>query len=869
LPWLAWTLTTVFALLLLSQPISTQAQLAMSCSAMAAMTAIWLFWRGPRAQFVFLALGSLVVLRYIYWRISSTLPPVHDTLGFTFGFLLLLAELYCVFILFVSLIINADPLQRPALKAEDADLPTVDVFVPTYNEDEVILATTLAAARLMDYPADRLTIWLLDDGGTDQKRNDPNPAKAAEAEARFVSLQALCARMGAKYLTRARNLHAKAGNMNNALPHAKGEIVLVLDADHVPFRSLLRDTVGHFAADPRLFLVQTPHAFLNPDPIERNLRTFAKMPSENEMFYSITQRGLDKWNSSFFCGSAALLRREALDEAGGFSGITITEDCETAFELHKRGWTSVYVDKPLIAGLQPNTLSSFIGQRSRWCQGMIQIMLLKNPLFQKGLHPIQKLAYLSSMTFWFFPIPRLMFMFAPLLYVFFDMKIFVANVQESIAYTATYIVINLMIQNYLYGRVRWPFVSELYEYVQGIFLLRAIVSVIWSPRRPTFNVTSKSDMASENHLSELSFPFFAVFGILLVGEGVALYRYMFEPGITTLMLVVGLWNLFSIITAGAALGVVAERKQTELNPSLPIARNGGLTLNRVAIDVTIERVSQDGCTVRIGEGTTLGPLGPDNPGWLTVEPIEGAKPTGPLPVSLASRHEVKGETICELRFGAFRPADYFAFAGLMYGDSDAMTRFQRRRRKHKGLLPGIAQYIWWGLSEPVRAFRYLGIALIRRRNRPAAIKPVPAQAIAAMPPEPAMAVPFPEAGPLAPAAPLPQAALVPQPALVPQAAPAALQPHAASLQVPIPAWIPNQQPDTRQPSLQPAARAPVQATEPVAPEPLTAAALDALEEVQNANLEASEWLRVILDAENERLVASSLEMRALRPVEAA
>ena len=82
------------------------------------------------------------------------------------------------------------------------------------------------------------------------------------------------------------------------------------------------------------------------------------MPSENEMFYAITQRGLDKWNGSFFCGSAALLRRAALAESGGFSGITITEDCETAFELHARGWTSLYVDKPLIAGLQPETFAS-------------------------------------------------------------------------------------------------------------------------------------------------------------------------------------------------------------------------------------------------------------------------------------------------------------------------------------------------------------------------------------------------------------------------------------------------------------------------------------------------------------------------------
>ena len=133
--------------------------------------------------------------------------------------------------------------------------------------------------------------------------------------------------------------------------------------------------------------MQTPHFFVNPDPIEKNLGTFAQMPSENEMFYGTIQQGLDKWNASFFCGSAAVLRREALEQAGGFSGITITEDCETALDLHARGWNSVYVDKPLIAGLQPETFSAFIGQRSRWCRGMVQILLLKNPLLPARPQP--------------------------------------------------------------------------------------------------------------------------------------------------------------------------------------------------------------------------------------------------------------------------------------------------------------------------------------------------------------------------------------------------------------------------------------------------------------------------------------------------
>ena len=187
------------------------------------------------------------------------------------------------------------------------------------------------------------------------------------------------------YLTRARNEHAKAGNLNNGLEHSTGELVAVFDADHAPARNFLRETVGYFATDQSLFLVQTPHFFINPDPLERNLGTFQTMPSENEMFYGVIQRGLDKWNAAFFCGSAAVLRREALDETNGFSGVSITEDCETALELHSRGWKSVYVDKPLIAGLQPDTFASFIGQRSRWAQGMMQILRYKFPPFKRGL----------------------------------------------------------------------------------------------------------------------------------------------------------------------------------------------------------------------------------------------------------------------------------------------------------------------------------------------------------------------------------------------------------------------------------------------------------------------------------------------------
>ena len=706
---IAWGISGLIALLLLTQPVSVHSQLALSLTVIVGLIAVWIFGRGLVARQLFLALASFVVIRYMYWRWTSTLPPTSDPVAFTLGFVLLIAEMYCVLILSISLVISADPLVRPRMERDDDDkLPVVDVFIPTYNEDEYILATTVAAAKSMDYPAEKLNVWLLDDGGTDQKCNDKNPEKAEAARQRRISLQALCGRLGAIYLTRKRNEHAKAGNMNNALAHVKGDIIVVFDADHAPFRAFLRETVGYFARDPKTFLVQTPHVFLNPDPIEKNLRTFNEMPSENEMFYGITQRGLDKWDGSFFCGSAALLRRAALETTGGFSGITITEDCETAFELHSKGWNSVYVDKPLIAGLQPETFTSFIGQRSRWCQGMFQIMILKNPAMKKGLSFIQRVAYLSSMTFWFFPVPRMIFMFAPLTHIFFDIKIFVSNFDEAIAYTATYMVVNVMLQNYLYGRVRWPWVSELYEYVQGVFLAKAIVSVVMSPRKPTFNVTAKGLTLDDDHLSELAWPFFAIYGLLFCAGAVAAYRYMFEPGVDNLMLVVGLWNLFNMMIAGAALGAVAERRQPDRHPRLNISRQGTLNVDGRDIRVAIKDVSAGGVSIAMLNESDAMQFEPGvTQGRLGIDPLGTIIKDETMPVTFIHKSGAADATVHGFEFGAMEPDEYYVLADLMYGDSEALPRFLATRHKHKSILAGAGRFIWWGFTEPVRAISYL------------------------------------------------------------------------------------------------------------------------------------------------------------------
>ncbi|MGV2980124.1 UDP-forming cellulose synthase catalytic subunit [Camelimonas sp. ID_303_24] len=716
LRWLAWIVFGSLTLVFLTLPVGVPIQLVLGLAVIFGMIAVWLFMTGFLSRQIFLALGTLLVIRYAFWRITNTLPPATDAPGFAAGLILLMGELYCVFFLAMTLVINADPLKRPrARRLGDSEAPSVDVFVPSYNEDPAMLALTLSAARAMDYPAGKLNVWLLDDGGTDQKCGDRDPEKALAARQRRATLQTLCAELGVRYLTRERNERAKAGNMNNGLQHSSGDLILVLDADHVPFREFLQETVGYFVEDPKLFLVQTPHVFLNPDPVEKNLGTFGHMPSENEMFYSVTQRGLDKWNAAFFCGSAAVLRREALETAGGFHGVTITEDCETAFELHSRGWHSVYVDKPMVAGLQPDTFVSFIGQRTRWCQGMFQILMLKNPAFKRGLSFMQRISYLSSMSFWFFPVPRLIFLLIPLLYIFLDLRIFVATVDESIAFTFTYMIASLMLQNYLYGRVRWPWVSEMYETLQGMFLVRAIGAVLLNPRKPSFNVTAKNDVSFDDHLSELAWPFFVLFGVLLLAMVVVIYRFFTEPGVSAAMIIVGLWNALNLMIAGACLGAVAERRTASRQPSLDIERRGVLMVGGHKIPVMIDNVSSADCVLRLMADAPRDLPAGDLAGRLLIQPVGAMPARDSLPV-IFSRQNREGEQGGLLTpFGPLEPRHYAVLADLMYGQREALSRWLESRRKHMDIIRGTALMMKWGLIGPFRALSYA----LKPRQQPA------------------------------------------------------------------------------------------------------------------------------------------------------
>ena len=551
-------------------------------------------------RILILITAFFVSMRYFAWRQQETIT-YYDLASFICMIILFMAEFYGIVISFLGSFVNIQGRRRKHIPvpADPDKIPTVDILIPSYNEPQEMLEITIIAALQIDYPKDKLNVCLCDDGGTVARRNSDDPERRRTSQERHDTLKAMCERLGATYLTREKNNHAKAGNVNAALANTNGEFVLILDADHVPTQDILQRTVGIAVNDPKIFLVQTPHFFINPDPIEKNLETYGKMPGENEMFYGVIQEGLDFWDASFFCGSAALIRRKYLMEVGGISGDSITEDAETAFLLHARGYRSAYVNRPMVAGLQPETYSGFVVQRMRWAQGMVQIFILKNPLLFKGLRPWQRLCYTSSSGFWFFPFARTVFLFAPAAYLFFGLKIYEANMTEFFAYAIPHLLGALIVTDYLFGRYRWALVSELYELMQALYSLPAIIEVIRSPRSPEFAVTPKGEFLEENFITSLAGPFYwmLLFNIASLCAGVV--RLFVLPQDTDVILITMFWEMFNLSLLVCAIGALYELKQRRETPRVSSDIPALLTIDGKTIPGVVSDMSSGGLGLRV------------------------------------------------------------------------------------------------------------------------------------------------------------------------------------------------------------------------------------------------------------------------------
>ena len=555
------------------------------------LAALWL--RRTAGRMTTLAMVVLSVTassRYIYWRLTSTIG-FDNWLDAVFGYGLVAAELYAFAVLLMGYFQTAWPLKRrPSTMPQDVQTwPSVDIFIPTYNEPLDVVRQTVFAALKLDWPADKLHVYVLDDGRRDTFKD-------------------FCQSAQVGYITRDNNQHAKAGNINAALSQTHSDYVAIFDCDHIPVRSFLQVCMGWFLRDPKLAMLQTPHIFFSPDPFEKNLHTFRRMPNEGDLFYGIVQDGNDLWNASFFCGSCAIIKRAPLLEVGGVAVETVTEDAHTALKLSRQGYSTAYLQIPQAAGLATESLSSHIGQRIRWARGMAQIARLDNPLLGKGLKLGQRLCYLNAMMHFFYGLPRLVFLTAPLAYLLFGAQVFQATALLIVAYALPHLAHANITNSRIQGKFRHSFWNEVYESVLAWYIMRPVLAAFIKPSAGKFNVTAKGGIITKDFFDlHIARPYLILLGLNLLGFIVGIGRIFWEQNAQVDTLLINMvWTTYNIILAGASLAVASETRQVRSTPRVDAKRPATIHLESGhTLACKTQNFSQNGLSLELPAGAQL------------------------------------------------------------------------------------------------------------------------------------------------------------------------------------------------------------------------------------------------------------------------
>jgi len=552
---------------------------------------------------VLIVANLLLGTSYIAWRYAASINWALWPLGLA----LIAAETYSLIDswLFGSSMWRWHRRFRfPAKRGDE----TVDVFITCYNEPVELVRETAQAALRLNHPC---TVYVCDDGDN-------------------AEMRAMTEEIGCAYITRSeawegKERHAKAGNLINALEQTDGQFLLVLDADQVPLPYLLDETLGYFQ-DPAVAFVQTPQWFKNVPPGD-------PFGSQAPLFYGPIQEAKDGWNAAFFCGSNAVLRRDALLHAGlvtyardlrrqielilnqaderlervradlaqrgdvptlpavialreavhearqelkrdeplaeltyrfqrraaaaaatvvgsdlagisaeladipgiddsemittrlaslmedpaslaemtsretsplqafaeirelllmvdvdraheatpvmALSTISVTEDMATAMRLHSLGYRSVYHPTVLAHGLAPEDLRTALQQRLRWAQGTIQVMLRENPLTFPGLKPMQRLMYFATMWSYLSGFFAIIYLLAPVLYLFFGWVPVQAFSSDFFIRLVPYLLVNQL----LFTVVSWGLPSwrgQQYSLALFPIWIKAVTSAIGS-----------------------------------------------------------------------------------------------------------------------------------------------------------------------------------------------------------------------------------------------------------------------------------------------------------------------------------------------------------------------------------------------------
>lgn len=483
--------------------------------------------RSHRRVTALVAIAAVTMtLLYLGWRVLFTIDATSALLGIP----LLVLEVWAFSSALMHGVVLWDLDAIPAAPRRESTDRRVVVLIPTYNEPPEVLMPTLLGAKGIRLAAE---VWVLDDGTRDWVRD-------------------ACEELGLVWRTRTEHEHAKAGNINAALPDIDADLIVVLDADHVASRDLLSHTIAYFD-DPRIALVQTPQDFFNQESFEHDVLG-NRIIGEEDLFYRAMAAGRNRWNAAFWVGTGAIIRLDALRSIGGVATTSITEDIQTTIVLHRNGWHTVHHNEVLARGLAAADADQYLTQRYRWGTGAMQVLRHERFMTRPGLTVAQRISYLSTLLGWWDSWRILALLLLPPLSLLLASFPFSTTLQAFILFFGASFSLQQLAMWRLTRKRSTPRRSMIFDTIKLPATLRATLT-IFSRRPRRFQVTDKGRRGSERRQARVSPLLFVILACQLVAIlvfAVSLWTFperLDEPWIAALTIVWLVFNSYIVIMA--------------------------------------------------------------------------------------------------------------------------------------------------------------------------------------------------------------------------------------------------------------------------------------------------------------------------------
>jgi cellulose synthase (UDP-forming) len=509
----------LFALIVLA-PFSQNSQLLFSflliCMAIYARR-----YAGAFVTQLLIGLSFISSARYLYWRFSATLGQNLD-LDFVLGFCLCVAELYLCLLICVGFMQNLWPLKQAStlLPNDSTEWPTVDVFIPGHGRSYSSIKSSVMAALALDWPKKKIKTYILDDGHRDDINN-------------------LADSLGVLYKSFPDNLEDIAGSINFALADSKGELVAIFDGDEVPDQHFLRVSAGWFLSDLKLGMIQTPNHFLVPAPSRRSLPIF---------------------DAPNLGGSCALIRRSMLLAAGGVSTGSVGRHIHTALNLQEQGYTNAYIGFSRSEETAEHKQMASIGKPG---PSSLQIFRVDHPFWGGKLRWRQQLASLQTMLQFYYTVPRLIFLTAPLAYLLLEANI----IQTSVALFAAYVLPHLMLahlaQARMQGDTRFPMWVDIRETMLAWYMLFPTAITLVRTKIAGYVRAFREGRVKQDDPFDwmIAVPFAALVLLNLAGLVVGIVRLLSSGAVDhEVVIPYLLWTVYNLMILSAVLAVAEESR---------------------------------------------------------------------------------------------------------------------------------------------------------------------------------------------------------------------------------------------------------------------------------------------------------------------